>query len=328
MRCRAIRPLRVIKRRPNSAERAPDSGASPVSPHSESARAVPTSWLIAGACGVLLATVWAYWPTLVEIVGRWRDEPDYSHGFLVIPIAAFFLWSRRGQLKTIRLQPSLLGVGLLAIAAGIRIAASFYFLGPLDGWTIPIWIAGVVWLAFGWECLRWSLPAIVFLWFMIPIPFSAETMLSVPLQRVATKLSTEMLVMLGQPALSEGNTIWVGDNQLGIEEACSGLRILVGIYALAFAFVLFSKWSWWQKAIALVAALPIAIVANVIRIVVTALLYQFSTSGAARHFMHDFSGLFMIPLAAGMFWLLLIYLDRLFPEVEELSSLDVGTEHL
>ena len=167
-----------------------------------------------------------------------------------------------------------------------------------------------------------------FLWFMVPIPFSAETMLSVPLQRVATKLSTECLVMLGQPALSEGNTIWLGDNHLMIEEACSGLRILVGIYALAFAFVLFSTWAWWQKALALVAALPIAIVANVIRIVVTGLLYQFSTSNAARHFMHDFSGLLMIPLAAAMFWLLLVYLDHLFPEVEEISSLEAGGSHL
>jgi exosortase len=159
---------------------------------------------------------------------------------------------------------------------------------------------------------------------MVPIPFSAETWLSVPLQRIATKLSTEVLVTLGQPALAEGNTIWLGDNQLGIEEACSGLRILVGIYALAFAFVLFSRWSWWQKALALVAALPIAIVANVTRIVVTGLLYQYSTGEAARHFMHDFSGLVMIPFAAALFWMFLIYLDRLFPEVEELTSFDAS----
>jgi exosortase len=181
-----------------------------------------------------------------------------------------------------------------------------------------------VWLLCGWRCLQWSLPSIVFLWFMVPIPFSAETWLSVPLQRLATKLSTTCLVMLGQPALAEGNTIWIGDQQLFIEEACSGLRIFVGIFALAFAFALFSRWSWWQKGLALAAALPIAIIANMIRIVATGLLYELVSGEAAMHFSHDLSGLIMIPIAAFMFWLFLIYLDRLFPEVEALSAFEAG----
>lgn len=297
-------------------------------PIKESRAPIRVEWLAVGAVGLLVASMWAYWPTLVEMVGQWRDQPDYSHGFLVIPLSIFFLWSRRAQLHQADLHPSLWGAGLLLVAAAMRIAASVYFLGPLDGWTLPVWVAGIVWLVFGWRCLSWSLPAIVFLWFMVPIPFSAESWLSVPLQRIATKLSTECLVMLGQPALSEGNTIWLGDNHLGIEEACSGLRILVGIYALAFAFVLFSRWSWWQKSLALAAALPIAIIANVTRVVVTGLLFQFSSNETARHFMHDFSGMVMIPFAAAMFWLFLVYLDRLFPEVEELSSVEVGTIRL
>jgi exosortase len=293
-----------------------------------SAQAFPIEWQLAGMSVILIASLWAYWPTLAAMVRQWYVQPDYSHGFLVIPLSAFFLWSRRSQLRRCDLNPDFWGAALMLVAAAARVAASYFYLGALDGWTFPIWIAGIVLLMFGWGCLRWSLPAIVFLWFMVPIPFSAETWLSVPLQRVATKLSTELLVILGQPAIAEGSTIWIGDNPLYIEEACSGLRILVGIYALAFAFVLFSRWQWWQKGLALIAALPIAIAANVARVVITGLLYQFSTSQAARHFMHDFSGLAMIPLAAAMFWLFLMYLDRLFPEIEELSSLAASGGHL
>ena len=250
--------------------------------------------------------------------------PDYSHGFLVVPLAAFFLWSKRAGFPRGSLRPDGLGILLLLLASAGRIAAGWFFLLPIDGWTIPLWVAGAVWALLGRQCLVWSLPAIVFLWFMIPIPFSAEGYLSVPLQALTTKLSTAGLVMLGQSALSEGNTIWLGDHQLFIEEACSGLRIFVGIFALAFAFVLFSRWSWWQKALALVAALPIAIVANVARVVVTGLLYQFASSEAAKRFSHDVSGLVMIPFAAAMFWLFLIYLDRLFPEVQILSTADMA----
>jgi len=289
---------------------------------------VDMRWLAAGGIAFLLATIWSYWPMLCEMVEQWSSQPDYSHGFLVIPLAMFFLWTRRGKLDFGQLRPSMWGAILLLAVAVIRLLANVYFLGPIDAWTLPLWLMGGAWLLFGTRCLWWSAPAIAFLWFMIPIPFSAERLLSVPLQRIATKASTEILVTLGQPALTEGNTIWLGDNHLGVEEACSGIRILFGIYALAFAFVLFSRWTWWQKGLALVAALPVAIIANVTRIVVTGLLYQYSSSTAAHRFMHDFSGLAMIPYAALLFWLFLVYVDRLFPEVEEVSSLEASQASL
>lgn len=287
--------------------------------------AVSPFWLTLASATLLGACTWAYWPTLVEMVGQWINQPDYSHGFLVIPIALFFLWSTRSRMPRAEIRPSVYGMTLLALACALRVAAGAFYLGPLDGWTIPIWVAGSVWLLFGWRMLAWSLPSIAFLWFMIPIPFQAESLLSVPLQKIATKLSTACLLMLGQPALAEGNTIWIGEHQMFIEEACSGLRIFVGIFALAFAFALFSRWTWWQKAFALVAALPIAIVANVLRIVTTGLLYQLVSSEASMHFSHDLSGIIMIPLAAVMFWMFLVYLGRLFPEVEIVSAYDVGT---
>jgi len=277
-----------------------------------------TSAAIAGVA-LLASMIWAYWPTLSEVVASWMNEPDYSHGFLVAPIAVVFLWLRRDKCPVDSLHPSVAGLAALVAVSAVRIAAGMYFLQPLDAWTIPLWIASAVWMVFGLACLRWALPSLAFLWFMFPIPYSAETGLSVPLQAVATKISTFCLVLLGQPALAEGNTIWLGENQLFVEQACSGLRIFVGIFALAFAFVLFSRWAWWQKALALVAALPIAIIANATRIVVTGLLYQWTSGETARHFSHDLSGLVMIPFAAVIFWLFLIYLDSLFPEVELVS---------
>ena len=279
----------------------------------------PAAWLAVGGLVLFVATVWAYWPTIVEMIRQWERQPDYSHGYLVIPITLFFLWSRRSTFPVDQLHPSLWGAVLLLFAGVVRVAAGMYYLLPLDGWTIPLTVAGVVWLLYGRAVLWWSLPAIVFLWFMVPIPYSAERWMSVPLQAVATHLSTAVLVFLGQPAIAEGNVILLGDQSLFVEEACSGMRIFVGIFALAFAFVLFSRWSWWQKALVLFAALPVAIIANVIRIVATGLLSQWVSSAAGHTFSHDLAGFVMIPLAAGLFWLLLVYLDRLFPEMEDIT---------
>ena len=280
-------------------------------------------WLCVSGLVMVGAVLWAYWPTLVEMVRSWEHQPDYSHGFLVLPIAILFLWIRRSRLPLNDWGPCWGGAALMVFAAALRFVAGKYYLLPLDGWTLPLTVAGAVWLLFGRAILWWSLPSIVFLWFMVPIPFRAERWLSVPLQAAATKFSTAGLVFLGQPAIAEGNVILLGDDTLFVEEACSGMRIFVGIFALAFAFVLFSRWSWWLKGLVLLAALPVAIITNVIRIVATGLLHQWVSSAAGQKFSHDIAGFVMIPLAAAMFWLLLVYLDKLFLQVEDLDRPNV-----
>jgi exosortase len=146
----------------------------------------------------------------------------------------------------------------------------------------------------------------------------------VPLQSLSAKFSTICLVMLGQPALAEGNVIWLGEHELLVEEACSGMRIFVAIFAISFGFALFSRWSWWQKGLVILATLPIAIIANVARVVVTGLLYQFWSSEAAQHFSHDLTGLVMIPFAFLLFLIFVLYLDRLFPEAAQVSAMEIG----
>ena len=282
--------------------------------------ALSTLWIWIAGISMIAVIGWAYWPTLRSMIQKWETQPDYSHGYLVLPIAVIFLWFRRSELRIEEIRPSMWGAALLLLAAALRALAGMYYLLPLDGWTLPLTVAGAVWLLFGSATLKWSLPSIVFLWFMIPLPYTVESWLSVPLQAVATKLSTIALVFLGLPAIAEGNVIRLGDHTLFVEEACSGLRIFVGIFALAFAFVLFSRWSWWQKGMVLLAALPVAIIANVVRIVATGLLYQWVSSEAGKTFSHDISGYVMIPFAALLLWLFLIYLDRLFPQVAEIRQ--------
>ena len=181
----------------------------------------------------------------------------------------------------------------------------------------------MVWLFAGWRVLWWSLPSIMFLWFMVPLPFRFERALSLPLQGVATKLSCWILQFLGQPALAERHIILLGDNRLEVEQACSGLRIFVGILALAFAYVIVVRRSWWERALLLASAIPIALLANASRIVATGLLYQYASGEAARKFAHDAAGWVMILFAAGLFALVLWYLCRLVREVEmvEVGSL-------
>ncbi len=108
------------------------------------------------------------------------------------------------------------------------VAARFYF-PEFDGISLPLWVAGALWLLGGGALARWAAPALAFLLFLVPLPASIETLLSQPMQAFATSMSTWVLQCLGQSAIAEGTTILLNDNILEVERACSGLRMFYGI---------------------------------------------------------------------------------------------------
>jgi exosortase len=274
-------------------------------------------WRLVPAGLILTAAfVWAYWPTLVNLVAAWNREPDYSHGFLVAPAAIYFLWVRRDRFPGMSAGLSWLGLGLIVLSLCARVLSAHYYLEAIDGWSIMLWVGGVVWLFAGWRVMWWSLPSIIFLWFMVPLPFRVERWLSLPLQGAATKLSCWALQFLGQPALAEAHVIVLGSNRLEVEQACSGLRIFVGILALAFVYVIVVRRTWWEKGLLLASAIPIALIANASRIVATGMLYQYVSGEAGKEFAHDAAGWVMILFAAGLFGIVLWYSSVLVREVE------------
>ncbi len=263
-------------------------------------------WLL-GALG--LVAVWAYWPSLGDVFAAWLSDPDYTHGFFVVPVSVWLLWARRNQMPTTS-TPSWVGLLLLLAAGLIRIAAGRFYLPQLDAWSIPLWVGGVVWLLFGWSMLKWALPSIAFLWFATPLPGTIETVLSTPLQFLASNFGAFVLRVIGQPALAEGTTILLDDHVLDVERACSGLRMFYGIFALAFGCIALARPTRWKAVFVLMAAVPVAVVANIVRIVATGLLMRYTSGEAAQKFSHDLAGLVMIPFAVGLFILFLVVMGR------------------
>jgi exosortase len=308
---------------------AEDTTATPIDGHSDSPREVirhkppRSAWRLAALGGAIVAGffIWAYWTTIAGLAGEWDRQPDYSHGYLVVPAALFFLWARRERFPGFKSTLSWPGLVLIAISIAMRYYSARFYFEAIDGWSIMIWAAGVVWLLCGWKVLCWSLPSIAFLFFMVPLPFRVERWMSLPLQGAATKLSCWGLQLLGQPALAQGHTILLGDFTLEVEQACSGLRIFVGIVALAFAYMAVAPRAWLEKAVILLCIVPIALISNASRIITTGLLYQLASADAAKQFSHDAAGWMMIVLSAGLFGLLLLYVKRLVREVE---LVDVG----
>jgi exosortase len=150
-----------------------------------------------------------------------------------------------------------------------------------------------------------------------------EHSLSQPLQRIATVGSVWVLQTLGQPAFAEGNTIVLGAHHLEVERACAGLRIFVGVVGIAYAWTLIGSGTWLRRVLLLASSLVVAVVANIGRIVVTSLCFQYASPEFAQRIAHDVAGWFMIPAALLLVAFVSWYLSRLFVETRSLEIGDI-----
>ncbi len=283
---------------------------------------LPAKWLWGALALLLPLTLWSYWPTLIWMEDQWRREADYSHGYLVLPLAIALLMYRKQSFPGFAHRIHWAGVSLLVLAFAIRIVGRFAYMDFLDGWSLVPWIGGIVWMLCGLRAFKWAFPAILFLIFLVPMPYRAESLLSWRLQSISTGLSVGLLRVLGFPAVPEGNTIWLEDHQMMVEEACSGLRIFVGMMALAFWFAVLSTRHWLDRLFIVVAALPIAVVVNVLRVSATVLAYHW-LSGAAAHVAHDLFGHAMIVAGFLLMSLAKSFWERLYRNTDRIIPVNL-----
>jgi exosortase len=253
-------------------------------------------WL--GTCAGLVVAMllWAYWPVLVDMQRTWAKDPRYSHGYLVAPFALYLLWSRR-QVMPEELQPSSLGLLVVALGGVLRSIGAYFYLSWFDAISFILSLAGLCLLHGGRACLRWAWPSIAFLIFMVPLPYRFEMALGSPLQRIATLVSTYALQVCGLPAFSSGNTILINDFTLGIIDACNGLGTTYMFLACAVAAAFMVPRPVVDRLLLIASAIPIALVANVSRITATGLLHETVGKGLSDVVYHDLAGWLMMFLA-------------------------------
>jgi exosortase len=253
---------------------------------------------------------------------RWSSNPQYSHGFLVPVFAGVVLWHRR-HLAPASAAPCWWGLPVVLSGVVLRLVGTYGGIEALEGLALLPTLAGLCLMLAGWRGLQWTWPAIAFLWFMLPLPFVAETALAHPLQRLATTASTYLLQTLGMPALAEGNIILIEDIKLGVTGACGGLGMLMTFFALSTAVAIVVQRRWTDKLLIIASAVPIAVFANVVRITATGVVHCYFGQQAGN-MLHDWAGWLMMPLALGILALELWFLDRLLVETEPTSPLPIG----
>jgi exosortase len=263
---------------------------------------------------------WALWPVLVSMTGRWNSDPRYAHGSLVPIFALALLWMRPSGMGGSKISGSSWGLVLVGLATAVQLVGGYFRVGAVEGFALLPYLAGFSLLIGGWPALKWSWPSIGFLAFMMPLPWRVENALGLPLQWVATTVSTYLLQTLGFMAFAEGNVIELNNAKIGVVEACSGLSMLMTFIALSTAVALVVKRPLLDRIVLVASAIPVALLANIIRITVTGILHDTVGGRMADSFYHDLAGWLMIPLALVLYWLEIWILSRILIETKHETS--------
>jgi exosortase len=247
------------------------------------------SWILKAVI-ILAFLTYLYLTIVPHLVMQWWDDPNFSHGFFVPLFSAYLVWKQRKHFATIPLKPS--WTGLLIVFFSLCIL-TFGVLGAelfSQRSSLVFLIAGLLVTFAGWDYFRALFFPWAFLFLMIPIPTIILNQITMPLQFLASRMASSMLTFLNVPVLRDGNVIHLPNMSLQVVEACSGIRSLVSLGTLAIIYGYLLESSIVIRLILVAASIPIAVVANGLRIMGTGLTGLYWNPDKAQGFFHEFSG--------------------------------------
>jgi exosortase len=243
-------------------------------------------------------SLWVGFEAWVDMYNR--AVMDTENGQAVFaPVVAFYLfWVRSSRLQFIGYNPSFLGLAII-------IMGYWLLQWGIESNTLAVWHLGAIVMVIGsllaimgLEFARQFAPALIALLFIIPTPGIVRIALAEPMQALATDLTMSVLDGIGVVAIRQGLTIQVGDPPINVAigEACNGMRMVFALALVVFGFVFSAPFRPEVRIGLLIISPLIAVVCNIVRLVLTSIVYGFSTQSFADSF-HWYSGLAMIPMA-------------------------------
>jgi exosortase len=254
-----------------------------------------------------------YWSMIAKLVYDWANDDNYSHGFLIVPLAAYLVWERRQRLKALSPRPSALGLlvvagSVLVLLAGVLGAELFLTRIAMVGTVV-----GGVLFVLGWRHLKALAFPVAILLLMIPIPAIIYNQIVFPLQLLASEVGQSSLAAAGIPVLREGNILTLANTSLEVAEACSGIRSLISLLTLGIVYGYFMDPRGGVRVLIALATVPVAIVANGLRVAGTGIAAHYYGAAAADGFFHGFAGWLVFIVAFGMLFVILQIVQRLWP---------------
>ena len=284
-----------------------------------------------GLFWLAVATITAGWffiDGLDALLLAWQT-PEYSHGPLIPVLSAIMF------LREMKQYPPQQGVvpnrwpGLVVIGTAFLIGAlgKLARIDDIVAYATIIWVAGMVLVSFGWSRGRKFWPSVLHLVYMLPLPATIYYKVSIWLQMVSSEIGVGILKILSVPVFLEGNIIDLGVMRLHVAEACSGLRYLFPIMSFSYVFAVLYRGPNWHKAVLLLAAVPITVLMNSVRIAVAGIIANIYGVEWLEGFTHFFEGWVVFIICILMLFglarlMLLLHPDR--PGLADALDLDMS----
>jgi exosortase len=234
---------------------------------------------------------------------------------MLIPFfAAFLIWDQRHVFLATPQKPSWAGVPLVVVGLFILLVGVFGADLFLSRVSFILLSAGVIWTLLGRAMLGKSMFLLFVLALSIPFPTVLFNHITFPLQILASEVASNVLPVLGVPVLREGNVINLPAMPLEVAEACSGIRSLMSLFTVAVIFGYFLERGTPRRSLLAFASVPIAVLANVARIVGTGLCVQYWDPQKAMGFFHEFSGWLMFLVSLTLLYLVHTVMGRIMPQ--------------
>jgi len=251
-------------------------------------------WLPVGA-GLLVL----YVPVFYDLARTlWREE-DHAHGPIILAVTLWLAWRERDALldRATRAAPvkgfALFALGLLVYVVGRSQDINVFQVGAL----VPI-VAGVLLAMRGWGALRRFWFVLLFALFLVPFPNVFIDAVTGPLKQNVSEVAEAILYAAGYPIARSGVMLTVGQYQLLVADACSGLNSMFSLSALGLLYLyLVRRTSLWHNALVVASILPIAFAANIIRVIVLILVTYHFGDEAGQGFLHGAAGMVLVMAA-------------------------------
>jgi exosortase len=279
-----------------------------------------TATLVAAAAlAASLMTV--YWGVISKLIHDWANDDNYSHGFLIVPLALYFAWERRDRLMACAPRPNVLGLAIILGSLAMLVAGTLGAELFVTRISLLGALAGAVLFVLGSGHLRILAFPLAFLLLMVPLPAIIFNQIAFPLQLLASRFGEATLSALSIPALREGNVIILSTTTLEVAEACSGIRSLISLLTLGIVFGYFVDPRPAVRVAIALATIPVAIFANGLRVAGTGVAAHHFGAGAAEGFFHTFSGWLVFAVAFLMLLLVQRVLTVVLPPPSEAPRL-------
>ncbi|MBL8554515.1 MAG: exosortase V [Phenylobacterium sp.] len=278
------------------------------------------SW--AANAPLLIASLILAGPTLYRLgVQVWSKEVG-AHGPIVLATGAWLLWRNLPAMQA-QAKPGLTPVTLLGALASLAIYVfgRAYDLISLEAAGLYGFGLCILYDRFGLGAMLKNWFPILYLGLLLPLPGWALDEFTAPLKLIVSAMSFGIVEPMGIPIVREGVTMTVGPYQLLVEDACSGLNSLIGLIAITTFYIYLLRNAGWRYSLFLVLLIiPIAVFANVIRIVLLILLTYFFGDAVGQGFLHVTAGLFLFALSL----LLMFLIDSVASRILGIRSHDAS----